>query len=169
MKTGMRRKKKSERGVALVLAILTLFILTVFGIGLLFTTTTEFQIAGAETTVNKAFYSADSGIQYGTQQAKLGQTLGPCTVSSISGYWCFTVPERNTGVSQRTLTVDVTPLKLIGFSLAPGNQLNIGSTPLYNVTYNFQSLASEAAPLNTQKTINVDVQVGPMPFTLPNK
>jgi len=167
------RRNPAEKGVALVLAILTIFILTILGIALLFTTTTELQVGGAETTVNKSFYSADSGAQYGMYQGKLGQTLGPCTVSSVSGYWCFTVPERNTGSTQRTLTVDVAPFRLVDYQLVPGNQINVGSTPIYNVGYHFDSLAESFLPSSTtissQKTISVDFTVGPVPFTLPNK
>ena len=169
----MRRRTRSERGVALVIAILTLFILTVFGIALLFTTSTELQVSSAETTVNKSFYAADSGVQYGIYQGKLGATAGPCTVSSVPNYWCFTVPERNTGATQRTLTVDVTPFRLVDYQVVAGNQLNVGTTPIYNLGFHFDSLAQSFLPSSTtvasQKTISVDFVVGPMPFSIPNK
>jgi Tfp pilus assembly protein PilX len=162
-------RRRGERGVALVIAILTLFILTLLGIGLLFTTTTEMQIAGAEGVVNKTFYAADSGTQYGIQQGKLGLTVGPTVTGCTTNYWCFNVAEQNTGTTGRNLAVTVSPFQLVNFQLSPGTQLNVGATPLYNVTYNFTSFASEGTPLNSQKTINVDVQVGPVPFSIPNK
>ena len=161
------RRRQGERGVALILAILTLFILTVFGIGLLFTTTTELQIAGAEATVNKTFYAADSGVQYGIQQGKLNFQSGPCA-TPVTGSWCFTVPERNTGTAPRTLSVNVTPFRIVDFQLAPGNQLNVGTTPLFDVGYHFDSFSADTA-LNSQKQIAVDIVVGPVPFVLPNK
>jgi Tfp pilus assembly protein PilX len=66
----IRSAAARERGAAIIVAILVTFVLTVLGLALLFTTSTEFQIAGAETTVNKTFYAADSGTQYGNFQIK---------------------------------------------------------------------------------------------------
>ncbi|HET9794178.1 MAG TPA: pilus assembly PilX N-terminal domain-containing protein [Thermoanaerobaculia bacterium] len=161
-----------ESGAALITAILVIFILTIFGLALLFTTTSEFQTAGAETVVNRAFYAADSGVQYGVQQAKFNQQQGPCTVGGTLGYWCFTVPERNPGATDRTLAVQVSPFRLVDFQLAPSTQLNVGATPLFNVGYHFDSFASNTLPgtstISSQKNISVDVVVGPMPFILPN-
>ena len=55
------RQPDRERGAALFLAILTLFILTIMGIALMFTTSIENSLAGTETKVSKIFYAADSG------------------------------------------------------------------------------------------------------------
>lgn len=172
----IRRGSRREEGAALILAIMTLLILTILGIGLLFTTTTEFQVAGAETTVNRTFYAADSGSQYGILQAKFNSqsNTGPsaCTVGGITGYWCFNVPEQNPGVTQRNLGVTVSPMRLVDIQLAPSTQLNVGTVPLYNVGFHFSSNATDTLPSSTtvfsQKQIQVDIVVGPMPFILPN-
>ena len=58
------RQPDRERGAALFLAILTLFILTIMGIALMFTTSIENTLAGTETKVSKIFYAADSGVEY---------------------------------------------------------------------------------------------------------
>jgi hypothetical protein len=176
MRAAARRRAKREEGAALILAILTMLILTILGIGLLFTTTTEFQIAGAETTVNRTFYAADSGSQYGILQAKFDNQTNTaptaCTVGGIGGYWCFSVPEQNPGVTQRNLAVTVSPMRLVDIQLAPSTQLNVGTVPLYNVGLHFSSNATDTLPSTTtvfsQKQILVDVVVGPMPFILPN-
>src|SRR5436309_12239198 len=55
-----------ERGAALVVAILVLAILTVIGIALMLITSTESRIAANEWSVNRAFYSADAGVRWGT-------------------------------------------------------------------------------------------------------
>src|SRR5690349_20067750 len=111
----MRRVRKSERGVALVLAIIVIFLLTVLGLALLFTTSTEVQLAGAETSVNKAFYAADSGAQYGIYQTKASKftpdSFQACT--SPTNYFCFSLPERSTSGTDRSISIQVTPIQLV--------------------------------------------------------
>lgn len=165
------RPRPAERGIALILAIIVIFILTVLGLALLFTTTTEFQIAGAETTLNKAFYAADSGVQYALAQGRLGSASGPCTVNGLPGYWCFNVFDHSTvlsGGQPSQLTVNVTPFRVVDFKIDPGSSLNIGQTPLFDVGYHFDSQSSDPT-LTAQKTISVDFTVGPVPFSIPNR
>ena len=60
-------KKESgvnERGASLVVALMILLILTLIGISALQTTTQETSIAGNERIYNRAFYTADAGIDY---------------------------------------------------------------------------------------------------------
>ena len=162
-------RRRGERGIALILAIIVIFILTVLGVALLFTTTTEFQIAGAETTVNRTFYAADSGVQYALAQGRLGQQTGPCTFNGIAGYWCFNVLDHSTSLSggqPRAVAVNVTPLRWVNWQYDPGSQLN--GTPLVDVEYHLDSLAQDAN-LNSQKKISVDFTVGPLAgITIPN-
>ena len=54
----MRRARRGEAGFALFLAILLLLILTVIGIALLFTASTERSLSGNETKVSKDVPSA---------------------------------------------------------------------------------------------------------------
>lgn len=166
-------RRPGERGIALILAIIVIFILTVLGLALLFTTTTEYQIASAETTVNRAFYAADSGVQYALAQGRLGAQAGPCTVGTTTGYWCFNVLDQatttDTSSNPRVLNVQVTPFRLVGFQLCQGCELNLGSTQLFNVSYHFTSTAQDVNPgMSSQKTVAVDATIGPIPFSIPN-
>jgi hypothetical protein len=55
---------KSRNGVSLVLALLILLVLTLIAISAISTTTFEANIAGNERLYNKAFYTADAGVDY---------------------------------------------------------------------------------------------------------
>jgi Tfp pilus assembly protein PilX len=151
------------------MAIIVIFVLTIFGLALMFTTTTEIQIAGAETTVNKAFYAADSGVQVGIANAKTDTTIGPCTQVGFSDYWCFQVPSHDTATaSSRTLNVYVTPLRQVDLTQETANQINVGSTVIMDIGYRFDSTSIDSV-LNSKKQIEVDMTVGPVPYSLPAK
>ncbi|MGH9443315.1 MAG: pilus assembly PilX family protein [Thermoanaerobaculia bacterium] len=162
------RQVGRERGVALIMAIVIMFILTAMGLALVFSTTTEFQIAGAETVATKTFYSADSGIQYAFAQAKRATYTGPgCTVSgtAYSNSFCFDVAERSTLSTTNSITVRVAPLRVVDYQLAPGTGLDIGSLPLYNVTRHADSFATDTT-LNSSRQVGVDMVIGPVPLSI---
>ena len=54
----------NSRGVALIVALLVLLVLTLIGISAISTTTYETNIAGNERLYNRSFYSADAGVDY---------------------------------------------------------------------------------------------------------
>lgn len=156
------RSKRGERGVALVLSIVTLFVLSVLGLTLLFSTTMELKIAGAETTINRALYAADSGVQYGLIQGRAGD-LGP-GCGALTNYWCFLVPELNTGLGvPKTMNVSITPMRQVDFYRYEKTDLSKNATlKLYWVTKRFDSTAQDATNLKAQKTITVEFLMGPM-------
>jgi len=166
---GRRRHRHGERGAALIMAILVAFILTVLGLALLFSTSTEFQIAGAETTVNRTFYASDSGTQYGNYQIK-AKPLAPspdsyqaCT--GLSTYFCFQVPARSTATTDHALTVQVSPMKTVNVSESTpgGGSLNVNSIPIVIMDYAFTSKATDTTlGINSTKTIDVVTSVGPI-------
>ena len=167
VRSRIRPRGRSERGAALVLSIIVIFILTILGIALMFSTTTEFQIAGAETAVNRTFYAADSGIQYGFLQAKETHTDATGSANTCAGaslFWCFNLPDMMPGSTSHTLAVQVSPFRLNDFKLNPGSQINVDSAPLYDKGMSFSSVATDAF-LNSQKQINVDLTIGPVPLS----
>lgn len=151
-----------ERGVALVLAILTLFILSVMGLALLFSTTTELRIAGAEASINRVLYAADSGVQYGMVQGRKSDTGPGCP--GLSGYWCFLVPAMNTGAgAMKTMNVSITPMRQVDFQKFEFTDLSTNTNfKLYWVTKHFDSMAQDSANLNVSKTLSVDFTIGPL-------
>lgn len=80
MEMGMlyKHKLQNERGVALVLALIMLVLMSILGAFALSTTNTEIRIVGNYHNTNEAFFCADAGIEY-------GQTNGPTYTSIIPG------------------------------------------------------------------------------------
>ncbi len=158
------RKRAGERGAALLLAIIAIFILTIFGLALVFTTTTELQIAGVETTTNRLFYAADSGVQYAIAQSRSLQTTGSCKVKvgsdTFTNYFCFAVPENMVNsTTTKPVTVQVSPFNQTSLqALTPQK----GRPQFYNVGYHFTSTANDSS-LNSTKSLAVEFVIGPVP------
>lgn len=57
--------RRRERGMALVVSILVLFVLTVLGLALMLTTSTEANISTNYRWSEQAFFNADAGLEYG--------------------------------------------------------------------------------------------------------
>ena len=55
---------QDQSGVSLVIALLILLVLTLIGVSAISTTTFETNIAGNERLYNRAFYTADAGVDY---------------------------------------------------------------------------------------------------------
>jgi Tfp pilus assembly protein PilX len=53
----------NERGVALIIALLMLLVLTIVGIGTMSSTTFENMISGNDRTATDAFYAAEAGVE----------------------------------------------------------------------------------------------------------
>jgi hypothetical protein len=150
------------------MAVLVMFILTTLGLALVFTTTTEFQIAGAETTLNKTFYAAESGAQYGFAQAKRAVYRGAgCTIAGTNypSSFCFDVSEQSPISTTQSISVRVSPLRLVDYQLAPGNSLNSDGLPLYLVTRHADSNAT-APDLKSAKQVSADFVIGPVPLSI---
>ena len=59
-----RGRAGREEGFVLFLAMLFLLVLTILGISVMFTATTEGLLSSNETKVSKIFYAASSGIDF---------------------------------------------------------------------------------------------------------
>ena len=58
-----RNALRNERGIALIIALLMLLVLTVIGIGAMNSTTFENMISGNDRTATDAFYAAEAGVE----------------------------------------------------------------------------------------------------------
>ena len=155
------RQHDRERGAALFLAILTLFILTIMGIALMFTTSIENALAGTETKISKIFYAADSGVEYAGAMlaSQVNYSGGAMPVGVSSHYASLSGPD---------MTVTISQPAVIAYSLNVGDPLSSGGhvydpNVFYEVVYGVTSSASSTA---TQAAKAIDAEVGVYPKQL---
>lgn len=155
------RQPDRERGAALFLAILTLFILTIMGIALMFTTSIENTLAGTETKVSKIFYAADSGVEYAGAMLSSQPVYsgGPMPVGVSSHYASLSSPDMQVTLSS---PVVVSYFQHPGDPLPPGGQV-YGNNAFYEIVYAVRSSASSTA---TQSVKALDAEVGIYPKQL---
>jgi hypothetical protein len=158
-----RSAVRREEGFALFLAILLLLILTVVGIALLFTASTELSLSSNETKVSKVFYAACSGVDYAT--AKLASDR-----DYLGGQMPVGVSSHYPGLSGDIQVTVSRPIN-VGYSVHLGDQYDPrGSTyggnqfveNFYNLTSTAQGSAIQAA-----KMITADVGIYPQQQRIP--
>lgn len=76
---------KNERGLALVVALMLLVLLTVMGLAAISTTTTEMQITSNERTDSQAFHAAEAGIKEVLYRSTL-PSLGTNSIANGGSY-----------------------------------------------------------------------------------
>jgi hypothetical protein len=156
------RRPAREKGAALFLAILTLFIITIMGIALMFATSLENTLAGTETKVSKIFYASESGVEYASAMlsSQTGYSGGLMPVGVSSNYPTLTSPD---------MQVTITSPAIIGFTQFPGDPLQSGgqvygsSQSFYEIVY---GLTSTASSTKTQAAKAIDAEVGIYPKQL---
>ncbi len=158
------RQPTRERGAALFIAILTLFIMTIMGIALMFATSIENTLAGTETKVSKIFYAADSGVEYAGAMltAHAGYAGGQMPVGVSSHYASLSSPDMQATVSRPVI---VSYAQIAGDPLPSGGQI-YGSNVYYEMVY---AVTSSAASTATQasKAIDAEVSVYPRQLIIP--
>ena len=92
---------ESQKGVALIIALIILLVLTLIGISAINTTTYETSISGNERAGTSAFYAAEGGTEHGINQ--LGPppfdltAIGRRALGSDSYYWSGRIGDKATG------------------------------------------------------------------------
>lgn len=161
----MRRQTAvhGEKGFALFLAMLLLLILTVLGIALLFTATTEQSLSGNETKVSKVFYAACSGVDYAT--AKLSSDK-----NFVGGQMPVGVSSHYPGLSG---DIDVTVSRPInvGYTIHPGDQIESRGTsygtPQIVENFYFLTSTAQGSAIQAAKMITADVGIYPQQQRIP--
>ena len=77
----------SQRGTAIIMAMLILLVLSVIGVYAVSTSTVEMKITGQERGFQEAFYTADSGEPIGVYITKRILHDDPQTVSTLGAPW----------------------------------------------------------------------------------
>lgn len=95
----MRRRIKDQRGMALIIALIILLVLTLIGISAISTTTYEISLSGNERVGTNAFYAAEAGVEKGLNQIPDSTSIRSDSAwekSYESHYWGGTSSDRGT-------------------------------------------------------------------------
>lgn len=146
-----------EAGFALFLSMLLLLIMTVVGIALLFTASTEQGLAGNETKVSKVFYAACSGVDYAA--AKLSSDK-----NYVGGEMPVGVSSHYPGLS-RDIQVKVSRPINVGYTIRPGDQIEshgsaYGTSQIVENFYNLTSTAHGSA-IQAARMVTADIGIYP--------
>lgn len=162
--TRLRRRRK-EDGFALFLTMLLLLVLTIIGVALLFTTSTEQILSGNETKVSKIFYAASSGIDYATARlATDWRYAGGTMPVGISSHY--------PGQPGADIEVVVGRPVVVGHGIHPGDQIEsqgngYGTTQIVENFYNVTS-AARSTSIQASKSVAAEVGVYPQPLRIPD-
>lgn len=155
----VRRKGlgRREEGFALFLSMLLLLILTVLGIALLFTATTEQSLSGNETKVSKVFYAACSGVDYAVAKLAVDNDY-------VGGVMPVGVSSHYPGMTADIQVTITRPIN-VGYSIPLGEQYvasgsSYESNQIVENYYNFSSTAQGAA-IQAAKMVTADVGIYP--------
>lgn len=168
-----------ERGAALVVAIVSLAILTVIGIALMFVTSTESLIAANEWAINRAYYASDGGVRWASAQLTDPQQFLTRpefrTPPDPFGTVLFQLPSHRHGASgffsgdpqEDDIQVTVASPSLLGRRPARGSIINEQERGHYFYAYEVRSNATQTVRPQFGKALVADIEVGPLPARLP--
>ncbi len=141
MSTTGRQAKKQEAGFALIVALLTLLLLTFLGLTLATTTSTELQIANNYRWSQQAYYNAEAGLELAKRFLR-GQTVWSVVVPAarttmatmaLKPTWTLARPDQYGGVSRNWENFDCDQIGIVG---------NSAGYQGYGVVLDFQNFAS---------------------------
>ena len=156
-------RARREEGFALFLSMLLLLVLTVLGIALLFTASTEQSLSSNETKVSKVFYAACSGVDYAT--AKLSSDK-----NYVGGQMPVGVSSHYPGLTA-DIQVTVTRPINVGYTIHPGDQIQshgsaYGTTQIVENFYYLNSTAQGSA-IQAAKMVTADIGIYPQQLRIP--
>ena len=163
MKKPNRLSQRREEGFALFLSMLILLMLTILGIALLFTATTEQSLSGNETKVSKVFYAACSGVDYASARLSANDNF-------VGGQMPVGVSSHYPGFSNDIQVAVSRPIN-VGYTIHPGDQIQpLGNTyGTAQIVENFYLLTSTAqgSVIQAAKMVTADVGIYPQQLRIP--
>jgi Na+-transporting methylmalonyl-CoA/oxaloacetate decarboxylase gamma subunit len=135
----------NEKGVALIIALLMLLILTLIGISAISTTTFETYISGNERVGTDAFYASEAGIQIGLNQLPDTKPIPVTSIGKDSSCWSGSPLDKSSPQG----------LKSLGLYPPP-----IGTDPSIWECKRFQ-VNTTGSSFKATKEIEVQVRFGP--------
>lgn len=116
----MKNQVDNQKGFALILTLIILFLMSILGTMIFSTTTTEVQISRNYSLRQDAFYAADRGMEYALSDGNIYLTIGTGTLNlPLTGVSLASSGTNSTGTVQYAATgnpprgsgVDVTQFK----------------------------------------------------------
>ena len=163
MRRARRPSSGRESGFALFLAMVLLLVLTVLGIALMYTASTEQILSGNETRISKIFYAASSGIDYaGAKLLADPRYAGGAMPVGVSSHY---------GSGAADIQVTLGRPVVVGHGIHPGDQIEshgnaYGTTQIVENFYSVTSAAQSNA-IQASKAIAAEIGVYPQPLRLP--
>ncbi|HVS02085.1 MAG TPA: pilus assembly PilX N-terminal domain-containing protein [Thermoanaerobaculia bacterium] len=154
-----RTARHAEAGSAYIIALLALVVLTIMALGIALITQTEMQVGANERTIQKVFYSADSGLSRQTARA---------LVEAKYDALLFNLKDQEKTLFTVEHEVDVSPFYPI--MTAPCNLCEIndagqyGREPYFKINYGVTAIATRKDDDGNQlaaKTLSSLVEVQP--------
>lgn len=154
----LSKSAKNERGIALVLALVMLVLLSILGTWALDTTSTDLKIAGNYRNNDIAFYTAEAGLGYAVSQQILtsGPVYGliptpdPQALPAVPPQW--TIPSTNVPAgAQPAFTGSIT---YTGCGALPGSSLNSGDIDPNGACGGYKTYGLYFSVISTGKAMN---------------
>ena len=167
MRGSPRLRDRSQRGTAMFLSLMAIVITSLLGLVVMYVSSTERRLAAGEATVSKSFYSADSGIQWAAAEMIDVGIFFTKPEFTTPGYTEFRLPDHllAENAAAPNIIVRVQQPGLLGRRAYVGGSLNVQRGQFF---YDYE-LVSQSRDLvvATTKTVQADVEVGPLPQTPP--
>ena len=166
--------RSSQEGSAFLVTLLVLTVLTLAGLSLVATTSSEVNLSSAERTVQRSFYSADAGLAAATAQILHHQSTEPLSLTDPDtaggGLHLGSLKLADEVEVTRSVPIHDQPCDLC--------QMNVGESNLYSINYAVNSSSTRVASATSQpdevpiarSTVGAMVHVQPwlrVPSTLP--
>lgn len=162
-----RRRRKSEEGAVMILALIAITIMTLLGLALMYITSTEGRMAASSSTVSRSLYSADSGVQWtATQMIGVGSFFTKPEFIT-QGFTEFRLPDHHVSedAAAPNIIVRVQAPTLLGRRVHIGGTFNVERS---QYTYDYQVVSqSRDSVVTAIKTLQADVEIGPLASTPP--
>ncbi len=145
--------------MALFITILVLLIVTIGAVALMFNSSVENALSGNATRASRAFYAADSGIQYAA--GRLANDFN-YVGGAVPGGMSSNSPG---STSTSDITVTIAPTVLVGSTIHPGDEVQaqgstFGTSQTVENIYAVSATATSSS-LAASKTISAQVGIYP--------
>jgi Tfp pilus assembly protein PilX len=153
-----RTREYGERGSALIVVLMVTMLLMLLGVGLLATSETELLIAANDHWSEGAFQAAEAAVQLAVDQLDVGNADDVIEVTPLGDAFAFRSGGRDDDEPQ--------PPEMVGTAPAPGYAVTEGTgyNPSGYVFAMYRVQGTGIGPRNTEREVEVQVQVGPVAF-----